>query len=130
MVLLTGWLWLDPAIALLVAGNILFTGWQLLRRSADGLLDAALPLAQRQQIDRVLDDFRAQGLDFDAIKTRQAGQHTFITLHVLVPGHWPVQQGHDCCENVEQVLRQNVPGAHIITHLEPLPASASTHSGL
>jgi len=127
LVWLTGWLWLDPVIALLVAANIVWTGWQLLHRSASGLMDESLPEEQIKAIEAVLEDYRRQGLDFHALRTRQAGMRAFVTLHVLVPGAWTVQQGHDWLERIEADIMRAVPRAHVTTHLEPLedPASLS-----
>jgi len=119
LVWLTGWLWLDPAIALLVAANIVWTGWQLMHRSAAGLMDVSLAAPELGQIEAVLDGYRRQGLDFHALRTRQAGSRAFVTLHVLVPGHWTVQHGHDWSERIEADIRQAVPYAHVTTHLEP-----------
>jgi cation diffusion facilitator family transporter len=115
----TGWLWLDPAIALLVAANIVWTGWQLLRRSAAGLMDVSIPENELAAISAVLETYRAQGLDFHALRTRQAGARAFVTLHVLVPGGWTVQQGHDWLERIEADIRSALPSAHVTTHLEP-----------
>jgi len=120
LVWLTGWLWLDPAIALLVAANIIWTGWQLMQRSAAGLMDVSLPVEKLQQIEAVLAGYRAQGLDFHALRTRQAGSRAFATVHVLVPGKWTVQEGHDWAERIEADIRQAVPHAHVMTHLEPI----------
>ncbi|MHB1332760.1 MAG: cation diffusion facilitator family transporter [Sulfuriferula sp.] len=119
LVWVTGWLWLDPAIAILVAVNIVWTGWQLLQRSTAGLMDASLPEEELKAIESVLDGYRQQGLEFHALRTRQAGTRAFITLHVLVPGAWTVQHGHDWSERIEAEVRQAVPHAHITTHLEP-----------
>ncbi|MGE0559015.1 MAG: cation diffusion facilitator family transporter [Burkholderiales bacterium] len=120
LVWLTGWLWLDPAIALLVAANIVWTGWRLMQRSAEGLMDASLPPEKIADIDAVLEAYRAQGLDFHALRTRQAGSRAFVSLHVLVPGKWTVQQGHDWAERIEADIRKALPRAHVLTHLEPL----------
>ncbi len=120
LVWLTGWLWLDPVIALLVAANIVWIGWQLLRRSAAGLMDVSMPAEELALIEASLAPYRGQGLDFHALRTRQAGTRAFVTLHVLVPGHWTVQQGHDWSERIEADIRQALPHAHVITHLEPL----------
>lgn len=125
LVWLTGWLWLDPAIALLVAANIVWTGWQLLRRSAEGLMDKSIPQEQIKAIEGVLEAYRKQGLDFHALRTRQAGMRAFITLHVLVPGAWTVQQGHDWLEKIEADIRCVVAHAHVTTHLEPMEDPAS-----
>jgi len=120
LVWITGWLWLDPLIALLVALNIVWTGWQLLHRSASGLMDEALPPKQLEAIANVLANYRKQGLDFHALRTRQAGRQAFITLHVLVPGQWTVQRGHDLVEEIEADIRAVVPFSHLTTHLEPI----------
>lgn len=116
----TGWLWLDPVIALAVAANIVWTGWKLLHRSAAGLMDVSLPVEEIAAIEKVLADYRRQGLDFHALRTRQAGSRAFVSLHVLVPGAWTVQQGHDWSERIESDLRRAVPYAHFTTHVEPL----------
>ncbi|MBI4984898.1 MAG: cation transporter [Rhodocyclales bacterium] len=120
LVAVSGWLWLDPAIALLVAANIVWTGWQLMRRSAAGLMDASLPAPTLAQIEAVLAGYRRQGLSFHALRTRQAGRRIFVTLHVLVPGRWSVQQGHDWAERIERDIRAALPHAHVTTHLERL----------
>jgi len=120
LVWLTGWLWLDPVIALLVAANIVWTGWQLLHRSASGLMDESIPEEKIKAVEAVLENYRQQGLDFHALRTRQAGMRAFITLHVLVPGAWTVQQGHDWLERIETDIMRAVPRSHVTTHLEPL----------
>lgn len=119
LVWFTGWLWLDPLIALLVAANIVWTGWQLLRRSAAGLMDVSMPADERAAIEALLDTYRSKGLDFHALRTRQAGTRAFVTLHVLVPGGWTVQQGHDWSERIEADIRLALPHTHVTTHLEP-----------
>lgn len=120
LVWLTGWLWLDPVVALLVALNIVWTGWQLLHRSATGLMDVSIPEEDLRAIESVLDSYRRQGLDFHALRTRQAGTRAFISMHVLVPGKWTIQLGHDWSERIEADIRQAVTYAHITTHLEPM----------
>lgn len=127
LVWFTGWLWLDPVIALLVAVNIVWTGWQLLNRSAAGLMDVSLPETELQAIEQVLVGYRRQGLDFHALRSRQAGSRAFVTLHVLVPGAWSVQLGHDWSERIEADIRSVVPYVNVTTHLEPMedPVSLS-----
>ncbi len=120
LVWVTGWLWLDPLIALLVAANIVWTGWQLLQRSAAGLMDEAISQEQIDAIEAVLEKYRKQGLDFHALRTRQAGQLAFISLHVLVPGEWTVQRGHDEVELIEADISAVVQYSNITTHLEPI----------
>ncbi|GAB4127790.1 MAG: cation diffusion facilitator family transporter [Sideroxydans sp.] len=126
----TGWLWLDPLIALLVAANIVWTGWQLLHRSASGLMDESLPPPQLAAIEHVLDGYRQQGLIFEELRTRQAGMQAFISLHVLVPGEWSVQRAHDLLEAIEAEIRAAVPASHITTHLEPIEDAVSRHDAM
>jgi len=120
LVWLTGWLWLDPLIAIAVALNIVWTGWQLMHRSAEGLMDVSLPPEKVADIEAVLTRYREQGLDFHALRTRQAGSRAFVSLHVLVPGEWTVQQGHDWAERIERDIRKAVPRVNVLTHLEPI----------
>lgn len=120
LVWVSGWLWLDPVLALLVAANIVWTGWQLLQRSASGLMDEAIPQEQIVAVEAVLQRYRVQGLDFHALRTRQAGRQAFISLHVLVPGGWTVQRGHDLVEQIEADIRAVVMFSHLTTHLEPI----------
>jgi cation diffusion facilitator family transporter len=122
---LTGWLWLDPVIALAVAAHIVWAGVGIVRRSVVGLLDRALPEAERRAIDGVLDAFRAQGLEFHALRTRAAAGRSFVSMHVLVPGAWSIQRGHDVVEEIEARVRDAVPSASVFTHLEPLEDPAS-----
>lgn len=116
----SGWLWLDPVIALLVAANIVWIGYQLMRRSADGLMDRAVPAEDLQKIERLLAGYRQKGLEFHALRTRQAGSRAFVTLHVLVPGHWSVQEGHDWAGRIEADIRKTLEYADVTTHLEPI----------
>ena len=120
LVWLSDWLWLDPVIAILVALNILWTAWQLMHRSASGLMDESLPAEQLKLIETLLASYREQGLDFHALRTRQSGNRAFVTLHVLVPGHWTVQLGHNWADRTELEIGKAIPRAHITTHLEPI----------
>lgn len=120
LVALTGWLVLDPLIAILVAANIVWAGWRVLRATADGLLDAGWPAAEQAQIAAILAPYRAQGIAFHAIRTRVAGQRHFVSLHVLVPGDWSVQRGHTLCETIEQQIRTQISHCTVFTHIEPL----------
>ncbi|MCB9118208.1 MAG: cation diffusion facilitator family transporter [Caldilinea sp.] len=118
---LTGWLILDPLIAMAVAANIIWSGIQLMRRSALGLLDSAIPQAERDKIVAVLERFAPQGVAYHSLRTRQAGQRRFISAHILVPGKWTVQRGHNMLEQIEHDIRGALPGpTTILTHLEPL----------
>ena len=116
----TGWLVLDPIIALVVAANIVWTGLRLMRDTMLGLLDTALPPAEQQAVMATLEQYREQSIQFHALRTRVAGRHHFISMHVLVPGEWSVQRGHDVCEQIEQDILARLPNSTVFTHLEPL----------
>jgi cation diffusion facilitator family transporter len=124
-VTLSGWLWLDPVIALAVAANIVWMGVRLVRRSLLGLLDTALPPAERATILAIFERYCEEGVHTHALRTRQSGARRFITVHVLVPGSWTVSRGHDMLERIEQDICQALPHASIITHLEPIDDPAS-----
>jgi cation diffusion facilitator family transporter len=125
LVALTGWMRLDPLIAIAVAANIVVTGYRLMRRSALGLLDRAVPPETQAKIDAVLDRHRADHVDFHALRTRDAAGRSFISVHVLVPGGWSVQRGHDLIEQIERDMLAAVPGSALFTHLEPREDPAS-----
>lgn len=116
---LTGWDVLDPIVALLVAANIVWTGWRLIHESGLGLLDTALPPEDLAAIERVLAPFRARGLAFHALQTRRAAARRFVSLHVLAPGGWTIQRGHDVAEEIELAIRRALPDTTVFTHLEP-----------
>ena len=116
----TGWLILDPLIAILVAINIVWTGAKLIQESSSALLDASIPLQERQIIDELLSGYDHQQVQFHAIRTRMAGMKRFVSFHVLVPGAWTVQQGHDLCEEIESKICQSLPNINVLIHLEPL----------
>ena len=119
LVKLTGWLILDPIIALLVAANIIWVGVRLLRETGSELLDRSIPADERNQIKTLMLPYEQQGTQFHALKTRGAGSRRFISFHVLVPGAWTVYQGHQLCEELELAIIQQLPGSYVITHLEP-----------
>lgn len=124
-VAVTDWLWLDPVLALLVAGNIVWTGWRLLQRSAAGLMDSSLPADDQAQVLRVLERYRVQGIDFHAVRGRESGARRFISLHILVPGTWTIARGHRLAEDVEREIRDLLPRASVFTHIEPLEDPSS-----
>ena len=125
-VALTGWLWLDPTIALVVAAQIIWSGVHLVRRSWLGLLDRALPPAEMDALRAVLARYGARDeVQFHAVLTRVAGLRRFVTMHVLVPGGWTVQRGHDLAERIEEDVRATLPNATVLTHLEAIEDPAS-----
>jgi divalent metal cation (Fe/Co/Zn/Cd) transporter len=93
---------------------------RLLRRSLLGLLDTALGHTEQELIKEILSRYASQDLHYHALRTRQAGVRSFISFHVLVPGEWSVQRGHDLVERVERDIRAAIPGATVFTHLEPI----------
>lgn len=119
-VAVTGHSFFDPLAALCVAGHIAVTGFKILSKAVHGILDASLPPGDLKVIEELLEQHRKKGLDFHALRTRQAGRICFIQFHVLVPGQWTVVQGHDLLETIEAEIRQRFPGARLHTHLEPL----------
>jgi len=120
MVQTTGWLRLDPVIAIVVALQILWTGWHLMRRSFDGLMDRAIPDEDRAAITGILDQLRQQGGDYHALRTRVAGAKSYVNVHILVPGRMSVQDGHDLVEKLEGEIVARLPHVEVLTHLEPL----------
>jgi cation diffusion facilitator family transporter len=120
LVQLTGWLVLDPLIALLVAANIVWIGVRLLRDTGYGVLDTALPPADQARIVAVLAPHKNAGIVFHALRTRTAGQRRFVSLHVLVPGGWTVQCGHMLVEQIERSIIAALPKTTVFTHLEPI----------
>ncbi len=118
-VAVTGWDRLDPVIALIVAANIVVTGSGLVRRSVGGLMDRGLDAPDLAAIAGALEPFERDGVSFHALRTRQAGSRAFVSMHVLVPGAWTVQRGHDVVEEVEASLRAALPKVTVFTHLEP-----------
>jgi cation diffusion facilitator family transporter len=116
----TGWTRLDPIVAFIVAANIVWTGVKIVRRSVAGLMDASLPAADLENVRKVLAVHEAAGIQFHALRTRQAGTRKFVSVDVLVPGAWSVQQGHDLVEKIEAEIRAVVSESSVFTHLEPL----------
>lgn len=124
-VALTGWNRLDPVVAIFVAANIVRSGVGIVRRSVLGLMDTALPQEEKDQLAGVLDHFRSNGVQFHALRTRQAGARRFVSMHVVVPGKWTVQEGHQLLEQIEASVRAVLPQVTVFTHLESLDDPAS-----
>jgi cation diffusion facilitator family transporter len=126
LVAATGWLILDPLVALAVAVQIIWTGIGLMRRSAAGLLDAAIASDEQQEIGKLFTEYSARyGVSFHALRTRQAGARRFITFHLLVPDAWTVERAHHLSEEIEARIRSLVPNASLLTHIEPISDPAS-----
>jgi cation diffusion facilitator family transporter len=125
LVLLTGWVILDPIVALVVAANLLWTALDLMRRSFDGLMDRALPA---DEVEKVREAIRLQlgpNMDYHALRTRQAGMRRFADFHLLVPGGSSVQEAHSAGDRIEEAIRAALPGIEVTVHIEPIEESAS-----
>ena len=120
----TGWLWLDPVVAILLALNILREGGSLVRRSADGLMDRALEPEVRAEIEKTLDIFRHQAIRFDHVSTRRAGQRRFVDLHMHMPSGWTLGRAAAVRTSVEQALMSAVPGLRASIQLLPMDVEA------
>ena len=125
LVFMTGWLLLDPLVALAVAVHIVWTGVGLVRRSAAGLLDAAIPQEDRDTIQKLFDEYAKQGVTFHAFRTRRAAARRFVSFHLLVPDRWSVSRAHRLSEEIEARIRVAVPNAAVFTHIEPISDPAS-----
>lgn len=123
-VMATGWLWLDPVIAIAVALNILREGGRLVSRSAGGLMDEALEPEARAQIDQVLAGFAHPAIRFDHVATRRAGQRRFVDLHMHMPAGWTLGRAAALRASVEQALMSAVPGLRATIQLLPLDVEA------
>lgn len=119
-VAITGWMRLDPIVALIVAANIIYSGFWIIKRSVAGLMDKALSAEDQITLQHIFEKYRENGIEFHALLTRLAGAKKFVSVHVLVPGNWSVQQGHELMEQIETDIRNTIPNISITTHLEPL----------
>lgn len=126
IVKLTGFLILDPVIAVLVALNIIWTGFTLIKRSANGLMDASITEEELKKVKHYLDGLKTDTIEYHSLMTRQAGQRKFISLHLLVPGEWSVQQGHDFAEKIEESIEDMFSEpVTVSSHIEPIEDPAS-----
>ena len=121
----TRWQWLDPVIALAVAANIVWTGVGIVRRSIAGLMDISLKPDDLAAVRKVFQSYEQTGVQFHALRSRQAGARKFISAHVLVPGDWTVQRGHELLDRIEADIHRALPDALMFTHLESLDDPAS-----
>jgi len=124
-VALTGWQQLDPIIALAVAANIVWTGFHIIRSSALGLMDSAISVDEIKKITDILDINIQEPVKYHAIRTRQSGSQRFVSLHMLVPGNWTVQRGHQLLEHIESDMHRAIPNLTVFMHLESLEDPSS-----
>jgi cation diffusion facilitator family transporter len=122
LIKVTGWMRLDGIVAIGVALNIIWTGYQLIKRSALGLLDTGFPKDEMDNIRRALEKYEQQNIKFHSLMTRQSGQRKFVFVHILMPGKMDIQQGHNLAEKVENDIRILFPNTQttVFTHLEPV----------
>jgi cation diffusion facilitator family transporter len=126
LVFVTGWLWLDPLVAIAVAVHILWTGFGLVRRSVRGLLDPAISAEDQRELTKLFNEYsRRYGVTFHALRTRQAGVRRFVSFHMLVPDEWSVAQAHRLSEEIESRMRSMVPNLGVLVHIEPISDPAS-----
>ncbi len=116
---LTGWQVLDPALAALVALNILWAGWRLMRESVGGLMDEAVTAEVARRIREVIAANAEGAIEAHDVKTRAAGRVTFVEFHLVVPGTMTVAVSHAICDRLEAALTEAVPGAQVLIHVEP-----------
>ena len=128
LVALTGWLWLDPVVAIGVALNILFEGSRLIWRSTQGLMDEAVEPEVMAQIEQVLADFEHPAIRFDHLTTRSSGQRRFVDLHMHMPANWSLGRAASLRANVEQALISAVPGVRATIQLLPTNLEAEAHA--
>ena len=119
LALVTGWLILDPILAALVAANILWQGWRLIRLSVGGLMDEAVAPETLERIRQVIADNAGGAIEAHDVRTRQSGRKTFIDFHLVVPGAMAVSVSHDVCDRIEKALQTEVDGAAVTIHVEP-----------
>jgi cation diffusion facilitator family transporter len=117
---ITGWVWLDPVIALVVAIQILISGIKILRESVGGLMDVGLPADEIEQIVGILNAHTQDGVQYHALRTRQSGAQRFMSVHLQVPGDWSIQKGHSLLEDIESDVRSSLEPISVFTHIEPL----------
>jgi len=124
-VALTKWNFLDPIIAILVAFNIIFTGFGIIKQSVAGLMDASISKGDLETIRRILDKHTENGVEYHALRTRQSGSKKIVSMHVLVPGKWSVLRGHKLISQIENEIMLQLDECIVFTHLEALADPAS-----
>jgi cation diffusion facilitator family transporter len=124
---ITGLHWFDPLLAALVAINILWSGFHLLKVSVAGLMDMAPDRETMGAISRSIAKAGAGALQAHDIRARNSARSTFIEFHLVVAGNMRVDDSHALCDRIEHALRQEIPGARITIHVEP--EEKAHHSG-
>lgn len=125
---LTGYVVLDPILAALVALNVLWSGWQVMKESVGGLLDAALPDEQLARVRAIIAENADGAIEAHDLRTRHAGRMTFVDFHLVVKGSMTVTQAHEICDRLERAIKAEVTDALISIHVEP--DDKAKHSGI
>jgi cation diffusion facilitator family transporter len=117
--IMTGWRILDPALAVIVALNILWQGWHVIGASLNGLMDRAVDLHDNMRIRDIISTNSKGAIEVHDLKTRIAGRATFIEFHLIVDGDMPVRESHVICDRIEDALKAEIPSVRITIHVEP-----------
>lgn len=126
--ILSGWAMLDPLMALIVAINILWSGWRVMRESLSGLLDEAIPDVTLAQVRETISREAEGAVEAHDLRTRHAGQASFVEFHLIVPGEMTVNAAHDICDRIEAALKEILEGCVVTIHVEP--ERKAKHSGV
>jgi cation diffusion facilitator family transporter len=126
--ILSGWAMLDPLMALIVAINILWSGWRVMRESLSGLLDEAIPDVTLAQVRETISREAEGAVEAHDLRTRHAGQASFVEFHLIVPGDMTVNAAHDICDRIEAALKEILEGCVVTIHVEP--ERKAKHSGV
>ncbi len=119
IVFLPGWQILDPLIAVAVGLHIVVTGVDLLRRSIDGLMDAALSPREITKTEELIRAGLPAGASFHALRTRKSGAARFIDFHLLLPGETSVSESHALCDRLEESIARQLARVSVTIHVEP-----------
>ncbi|ADZ68684.1 cation diffusion facilitator family transporter [Polymorphum gilvum] len=128
LVLVTGWRQLDSILAALVGLNVLWSGWTLMKESVSGLMDEAASTEVQDRLRALISEHGEGAIEAHDLRTRTAGQTTFIDFHLVVPGDMSVDTAHDICDRIEQAIARHVAGARVTIHVEP--EHKAKHSGI
>ncbi|WP_136443072.1 cation diffusion facilitator family transporter [Pacificoceanicola onchidii] len=128
LAVMTGWLWLDAALAALVAVNILWSGWRVIRSSVGGLMDESVPVADLDEMRALIAQNADGAVEAHDLKARHAGRATFIEFHLVVPGEMTVDEAHDICDRIEAALQGAISQCTVTIHVEP--EHKAKHSGI
>ena len=125
---LTGWLWLDAALAAAVAVNILWSGWHVIRGSVGGLMDESVPELDLERMREIISANAEGAVEAHDLRSRHAGRATFVEFHLVVPGEMSVHEAHEICDRIEEALKDEFDDGRITIHVEP--DHKDKHSGI